>query len=1117
MFTERLINIDSDGLSFSQRIESLKLLEPSRQQLQELNRFLRASSTKPLLSALYDLSDKQALWIGSLNIEGASEDILGIEILPFRTTGGRVARWTGLTEVPDGQGPPELILNPDADQTGDYSKLEIRWKAIPDHLAEGSVDYQVRLETDLDEELISQLVSHSARSYERTRFTDDDFSILGEDVVISAKVVLSVIGKDDIAPQESEEFIIRYGQTPDGPSGGVGRKIRTFSEGLIELDDRESVTTLLSTPNIISTSNQGFLQFRSPEHGKSYQVFQPPLIREIEEKWANAFQGAIGRWRLRIRASGTPAGQSEFVAFHPPEDSNEQNLSQIWDRARNSSQRLAQYFGNHGGGLGQIYDEELKTQESITREYMLAWAALLEIGDPSLALANTIEVQSLSGQTIGLIVLPSHPLRVAWHTAYDNLVLHTAFENKVSPKDITEEFRNLDGAMFPALLPGLEQGTPFVFADTLGFHSVGMVLDTDKEPKASIALLNQALGGTSSGEMPETQSIQSTEILGDEIIKYINCHEMSKSIHIHALRSGDGSTVARSLGKVQKQWRENEDDESADEPESHAGPSFVLELYPSLEQRGLEGRFISDAREKRRRGAGVLATEDHWMLESVSLPNGANLPRLRWARKEQQDPETPAHLALAFNTFDSNVVTGEEYQLPKAKPPLVYGLISMFERTYSNNPAPSWRSFLLPSSEGDKHPSDRTHTDRLVRLQQIIQRSVAKSIDSQETIPVLRTDISAEKSSHLRQLHKLCDWVVTLDRNAGVEYFDSPTDNRDVYETYVIDTVPEREDLGNLQMITSTSNLSEVRNLLDDSLDQMGLSRSRRNAEFLMDHLKSLSGRLAIRLTGRNTGTSELIGLAMSQANCERASSHDDCWTSLQQGFFIPVDDVLDLIPPLTKKSQTNEASSNSMVRPDLIYVTMVPRRGLSFRFIEVKYRQDLAAARSSHLMEVIREQVGSMHKRWDEWYGKDNVASALRSIRRAKLSRVLRFYADKAHRHHLPTERYNNLVDEIDRMTARGEAYAFDSSDYSDRGWIFCPEYAGTKPEPISPPDWETEIFLFGPGLLPHGLIPDLNMSDGITSSPVEAETAEEPSTPATVITNSEEVLNVKRISVHQ
>ena len=106
------------------------------------------------------------------------------------------------------------------------------------------------------------------------------------------------------------------------------------------------------------------------------------------------------------------------------------------------------------------------------------------------------------------------------------------------------------------------------------------------------------------------------------------------------------------------------------------------------------------------------------------------------------------------------------------------------------------------------------------------------------------------------------------------------------------------------------------------TLDQMGLSRSRRNAEFLLAHLKSLSGRLAMRLTGNRPPTSELLALAVSHANCRPASEDDDCWVSLDRGFIVPVDDVRDLLPPL----QVGDGDDGTQARPDLIYVTMRSR-----------------------------------------------------------------------------------------------------------------------------------------------------------------------------------------------
>ncbi|HKZ85884.1 MAG TPA: ATP-binding protein [Anaerolineae bacterium] len=1068
LFVDRLLGTAVAGLTPAQRIEALKLLNPSEGQITDLERFLRSAATKPLLPALAELADKAHLWVRALRVEGAAQNIQSIELVPWRTHTERIAKWSGLSGGDDAGDPPELVLNPDADKTGDYSKLEVRWKARPDNLKEGTVEYRVVIVTDMDEELASREVPHASKKEEKCRFTNDDFSMLSDDALIGAKMVVSVIGNDHVEPQESEEFTIRFGKPPEHEPASVGKRVRTFSEGLIELDGRESVSDLASSTETLPVDSKDFVLLRMPQHRKSFRVFSPSLIREVEQQWAERL-GAIGRWRVRVRASGARAAEPEFVPLSDPESLPGPSRQALWDRASNASRRMAERFAAYNG-VGQIYDEKSKAFDTVVKEYLLAWAALLEEGDPSLALANTVEIQTLSGRTIGLIVLPNHPLRVAWHVAYDNLVLHAAFEQGAAPKNIRDEFLVLDGAMFPAFLPGLEDGSSFVFADTLGFHAVGMVPDRDKEPKAAVAILARALGETETADTVPTVGKQSAQVLGNEILKYIECHDASKLLHIHALRPGDGLTVARSLGRVQDQYRQATPEDDLDESEHKIAPAFVLELYPSHEQRGVAGRFIAEAREKRRSGAGVLSAEDRWMLESLSLPGGMNLPKLRWARKSEQDPKTPAHIAVAFDTFESRVVP--DRSAPESRPLFAYGLLSFFEREYTSTPSPLWRSAVLASADGEKHPSDRTHTERLVRLQQAIGRCVARSISTDALLPILRTEISPEKAHSLRELHRLCDWVITLDRNAGIEYFDSPRDNKEIYDAYVIDCVPEREDLGCLQLITSTSNLEEVRNLLDGALDQMGLSRSRRNAEFLMEHLKALSGRLAIRLTGQKAPTSELITLALCHANCRQALEEGDCWTSLETGFLIPVDDVLDLIPPLSARETDEEEPEagplTGRARPDLIYVSLVPRKGLLFQFIEVKYRRHLRAARSPDILEGIRQQVESLRARWDDWYSNENVGSSFRAVRRAKLARVLRFYADKANRHYLAKDRYESIVAEIDRMIEKGGEYSFTTADKVDRGWVFCPEYAGAAPLKVSPEGWETRIFLFGPGLLP-------------------------------------------------
>ena len=1067
-FVDRLLGRMASGVSASRRVDSLRLLNPTEAQRTTLDQFLRSSSTKLLTDALHELGTEERLkdiWIGPLRVEVSAESIQKIELESWRTRTDRLAKWSGLTE--DGESPeqpPRFLLDPEADRTGDYQKLEVRWKSHPDHLQDDSLQYRVAILTDMDEELAAREVSHSSRGEQRCRFSNDDFSTLSEDALISAKIVVSVPGHEVVTPRETEEFVIRYGHPPDVEKGGVGKRVRCFSEGLIELESRELVSEVANSSGNLSFDSKGFVVLRTPQRGKSFRVFRPPLLMEVERQWADR-AGAIGRWVTQVRASGSRAGQPEFVAIEFNTSGVDPNM---WDRLVLASRRMAERFASFGG-VGQVYDETTKSFDAITKEYLLAWTAVLELSDPHIALANTVEVQSLSGRTIGIIVLPNHPLRMAWHAAYDNLVLHTGFNQGVDPRQLRRETAILDGALFPAFLPGIQRGSSFVFADSLGFHAVGLVSDADREPKAAVAILARALGESETADSAPTVGTQSAAVLGDEILKYLQCHDTAKLLHVHALRPGDAMTVARSLGRVYEQSHKGVDEDGTEEPRN-TSPAFVLELYPSEEQRGLAGRFIAEAREKRRSGAGVLAAEDHWMLESLSLPGGVNLPRLRWARKNQQDPKTAAHLAVAFDTFESKVIPDVSVKPSYTRPLQAFGLLSYFDRNYTSLPFPSWKSTLPTSTEGEKHPSDRSHTDRLLRLQRTTHDAVLRNLGAQDGVPTLKTEISIDKAHSLKELHRLCDWVITLDRNAGLEYFDSPRDNRDIYDGYLIDCVPEREDLGCLQLITSTSNLEEVRGLLDAALDQMGLSRSRRNAEFLLENLKSLSGRLTIRLAGERAPTSELIALALTHANCLSEGETTDCWFSLKSGFFIPVDDVRDLLPPLQSEDESGPTDNiqERESRPDLIFVSLSGRKGLVFRFAEVKYRRHLRTARTPSEIERVRSQVESLRKRWQSWYLDGSLAPSLRALRRAKLARVLRFYADKGRRHQLPSDQYELISAEIDRMIERGADYVFPEIPESDRGWVLCPEYSGDKPVEISPPGWETRVFMFGPGLLP-------------------------------------------------
>jgi DNA phosphorothioation-dependent restriction protein DptH len=314
-----------------------------------------------------------------------------------------------------------------------------------------------------------------------------------------------------------------------------------------------------------------------------------------------------------------------------------------------SLRKLRDETRERGGFWARIWAGNLKPLEDVIN----TWLTVLEDCSPDLALAETIEVQSLSGQTVGLIVLPSHPLRLAWHQAYDQLARHARYEKPLEPKRIIEALQLLNAEHVPSILPGLEPNQRFVYADMLGFQATAMVSDQDPEPKAAVARMLKCLGSTEP-ERLTSGGLQISHVLGREITRYIEFHDLVKSsnglVLLHAFRPGDSATVARALGTAFEKKSVGSDDDERNWP-----LRFNLELFPADPSSDVTGSFLVDLVERNRTGAAGIVAEDRWMLQSQTHPSGLTFPRLRWARKDDKLPTKAAHLAIAFDSFQTEV------------------------------------------------------------------------------------------------------------------------------------------------------------------------------------------------------------------------------------------------------------------------------------------------------------------------------------------------------------------------------------------------------------------------------------------------------------------------------
>ena len=1038
---ERLFPMQGVRLTPEARVAALKLGAGEEETERRLIRFLRETERLPRLEALALLESEPDFWLNRLRPGLFDEQTLqSITWVPWRGKTRKPAAWSGLIANDDDR--LELRLNPNPDSPKELARLEVRWKVEPDTLAKGAVDYLVEIRADQDV-LAEKNIDHSGKSPQKVVFTQDDLEELDENARFEAQVVIRALG-ERLCEAESEDFILRFGESDKQTGSSAGRLYPTMALAIAHIvPDGDGFRRLAKEPGnkqFFGRDAKGYITCRWER--RAGKVFCPPLLTRLADDWV-ARNGALGRWRLPVRADGRPVGEAEFI----PVDADP-----AAERLREASRQLADWLAGSQGPLGILYDN-LEVINRYVRSALDIWLN----SAPALTLIQTLEVISLAGRRLGLIVLPTHPLRVAWQQSFDLLVAHYRYEEGLPAVKLQRLLANVTSAHCPAFMPGIEPGESFIFADTLGFHAAALVPADDPEPKATVALLARLLGDDETAA--PTVGKGAAKALAGEVQRYLQLHPDYRRIQVHALRAGDAMPVVRALGHA-LQIPADEDEETPEDGANHL--CYELNLYPAAGQATeLTGRFLAVTAERRRSGAGVVPAEDRWLLESVARPGGVSLPRLRWARRATAKPDTHAHLAFAFDMFTSRVVCKSLTDLPAGGVLEAHGLALMPTRQFHPGPTPYWLSFIPPEPAGEKHPASRALTDRQVKLHAAILSATARHLGGGTgDLPVLLTEVGPEQADLLQDLHGLCDWVITADRNAGIEYFDSPRDLPQVYDAYIIDCVPERDDLGFLQLITSTSSFDEVVNLMDAALGEMGLSASPRNCRFLLDALKAVSGRLALRLAGAGSAAQEMIAVALVHSHCAQAGEAEDVWLPLQEGFLVPLDDV----PELFRESDDTPPGSEQ--RADLLYVNVPKRGGLRLTFVEVKFRRYLKTARAPELAQAMERQLGASCQRWEQLFGVKTSALE-QTVNRAWLARILRFYARKGRRHTLSEEALQRIMREIDRIV-RKEAELPALMDLNRVGYVFCPEYGGRKPVLIGH-SRDISLWLFGPGILPE------------------------------------------------
>lgn len=738
------------------------------------------------------------------------------------------------------------------------------------------------------------------------------------------------------------------------------------------------------------------LEIRLGKEGKA-NVLVSSLLADIERRFL-AGPVAVNRQRLEI----SPTGVATLVttSFSWPE-------SEECGRFVEARQRLFQAI-LRGDEQMILQGADLIALRGPAENYASAYVDWLEgamsraaSSDPVISrlgfeeLRGALTVDSVAlvihdyrGQSRDAVLLgPTHPLRVNWHTAWAQLALRWLQKSKIAEREFIVPTRDavlkqLAPVGFPpVLLQGDELGRTALAVDNITPFWTLYASTDESDPRG---LIGEACAALSLAEPSIGGSMIDAAYLAARVQRYLIQHPYVRTLTINAFNAGRAVVVADMLVGIQKH------------PEFSDLRYDIRLFVPDPDASGI-GDALNDLLSP---DSGTTGRE----ADAFSTPTESHLhPKLRLAIRSVEEfrkapDEHAAHLSFLFDVFPAEEIRAIDVG-ESDESTFVHGLVQPFSVDYrEDEQSITWLRRPLHGCAQALEDAEEL-TDLLAtisRLLSVASASVARSQILPNARPVIALSLSADERAILHQVHEVSDWVLTIDRNLGIEFFDHR--RHPTRPDYLIDHSPDMANAMGHRLVITSRSVAELEALLVPLLIDYGLPSNGKHALVMLDQLRSLSGRLALKLLSSPTQRAEALGLALSRLFLEH------------QGVFlnqivVPLDAHLDLYQAL-RQNAMELGDEVSFRRTDLALFDLDPsERTVTCRVVEVKcYSQvgDLAAYEllKTSMAEQISQTEHVLSYHFDP--SRNKVDRPDRPIKNYDLAALLEFYLERSERHGL-------------------------------------------------------------------------------------------------------------------
>ncbi|MFC9387531.1 methylation-associated defense system ATP-binding protein MAD8 [Streptomyces venezuelae] len=629
-----------------------------------------------------------------------------------------------------------------------------------------------------------------------------------------------------------------------------------------------------------------------------------------------------------------------------------------------------------------------------------------------------------------LLVSPTHPLRALWLASWSAMGLEWSERLDGSDKRHIIAARDslleaLSPLGFPFAIPR-QDGRLMAAVDNLTPYWGAYLPSETADPRGLLGQLAAALHlPTAASRAASGAGALSGTALADRMERYIRLHPYVRTLVMNVVNAGRAEIVADALLELQR--RPTTRDLTYDirlcvtDPEAPETGTALGELLSAQTQ--------------------ISSAEAEAFLHTTGGTRNAKLVYSVRSVKEfnELSSEFDAHLTVLIDAFGgeqhSSVGRHDIAHAP------VHGLVQATSATYEDTDQQIvWRTVprhgtALPTQDAEDLA---TLLSRLPGLLAGAAANVATAGQAPRNVPCTVLSLDNEDRALLYQAHRIGDWVVTIDRTVGLEYFDHA--GRHDRPEYVIDYAPSLDSSLGHQIMVSSNSVDELRNLLGPTAEQHGIDVEQRHLNSFFEQLRLLSGNLAFKLasTAPNQRT-EVLGLSLARL-------YLDYQGALHNQVVVPLDAHPELYTEARRQSR-ELGESLSFQRSDLaLFHLDAQRRTITCRLVEVKCYtalDDIGAYQrlKTKVAQQLRQSETILAESFDP--ARSTPDRVDRPVKNLVLASMLRFYLERAVRHgtvgHMPRAAAHALLDSLD------DGYRL---DFTRSGLIFDLARSGTDRE---------------------------------------------------------------------